>query len=350
MKVMQRVLKFSGAACTRRPHLLLPLLLLLFLLPGAVHAQAWAKQRTSSLSWLHSLFFLDSQRGWAVGSKGTLLATTDGGKTWQSKPSSTDDVIRDLFFIDDQNGWMVVEVNIYQLKNKTDPRTYLMKTNDGGERWTRVNIKGVDVDARLVRALFSNSGRGWVFGEAGTIYSTRDSGESWTKVQSPTRHLLLGGAFLDDDRGWIVGAGGTIIQTADGGDSWSKASTPQPNGYPIRFNATSFVNNRLGWAVGSGGTVCRTINGGRNWQVQTSGVTSDLFDVKFLDAVEGWAVGSEGTIIYTNDGGLNWTTQSSSTEHPLERLFFVDRTHGWAVGFGGTIVNFVRPVAPKLSR
>jgi len=102
--------------------------------------------------------------------------------------------------------------------------------------------------------------------------------------------------------------------------------------------------------VGSGGVIFRTINGGRTWQPQVSGVAVDLYDVKFLDAVEGWAVGAEGTIIYTSDSGLHWTIQQSSTEHPLERVFFADRSHGWAVGFGGTVLTYVRAQAPRLSR
>jgi len=34
---------------------------------------------------LNSVFFLDGQRGWAVGSHGTILATQDGGKHWTSQ-------------------------------------------------------------------------------------------------------------------------------------------------------------------------------------------------------------------------------------------------------------------------
>jgi len=311
---------------------------------------AWARQRTGSMAWLHSVFFLDQNRGWAIGSKGTLLNTTDGGQTWQPKPSSTTDVLRDIFFVDENNGWLVCEVNFYELKTKDQPRAYLMHTTDGGQRWERVNIKGVDVDARLVRAVFSQGGRGWAFGEAGAIFATRDGGTNWTRLQSPTRHLLLGGIFIDDDRGWIVGAGATIIQTSDGGDTWYQSRLAQSGQAPPRLASASFVDNRLGWAVGSAGVIYRTINGGRTWQPQASGVDVDLYDVKFLDAMEGWAVGAEGTIIYTNDGGLHWTSQQSNTEHPLERIFFADRTHGWAVGFGGTVLNFVRAQAPRLSR
>lgn len=326
--------------------------LLLSFLCLSVPAQtgAWTRQRVGSLAWLHAVFFLDENRGWAGGSRGTLLATIDGGNSWQIRSQPTPDVLRDIYFTDDQNGWLLCEANVYDLKSKDDPRTYLMRTSDGGENWKRINIRGADVDARLVRAVFSQGGRGWAFGEEGAIFTTRDSGVSWTRLQSPTRHLLLGGSFIDEYRGWLVGAGATIIQTSDGGETWHLSRLADASQNAVRFAATSFVNNRLGWAVGSGGTIYRTINGGRTWQQQGSGIAADLFDVKFLDAVEGWAVGAEGTIIYTNDGGLHWTTERSGTEHPLERIFFADRKHGWAVGFGGTVVAYVRTEAPRLSK
>ena len=303
---------------------------------------AWTKQPAGTMAWLHSVFFFDQNRGWAAGSKGTLLYTADGGRTWKATAASTDDVVRDVFFVDEKNGWLVCEVNAYQLQNVDDPRSYLMKTTDGGAKWTRVEIKGFDVDAILVRAVFSHGGRGWAFGEAGAIFTTRDAGETWTRLRSPTRRLLLGGTFLDDDRGWVVGAGATIIQTSDGGDTWYQSALPGVE-KSVRFTATSFFDNRLGWAVGSAGSVYRTTNGGRTWVKQESGVEQDLFDVKFVDAREGWAVGAEGTIIHTTDGGGHWSIERSGTPHPLERVFFTDKAHGWAVGFGGTVVAYTKP-------
>jgi photosystem II stability/assembly factor-like uncharacterized protein len=306
----------------------------------AKQAGAWAKQPAGSMAWLHAVFFLDQNRGWAAGSKGTLLRTEDGGRTWKTSGASTDDVVRDIFFVDQQNGWLVCEVNVYQLKTVDEPRAYLMRTTDGGDKWTRVEIKGFEVDSILVRAVFSRGGRGWAFGEAGAIFTTRDAGETWTRLRSPTRRLLLGGTFFDDDRGWLVGAGATIIQTSDGGDTWYQSTLPGVE-KTVRFTATSFFDNRVGWAVGSAGTVFRTTNGGRTWERQESGVNVDLFDVKFVDAQEGWAVGAEGTIIHTTNGGGTWTSERSGTEHQLERVFFTDKSHGWAVGFGGTVVAYL---------
>lgn len=326
-------------------------LLFLILLPVFAFSQSgWARQRTGSFAWLHSLFFLDQNRGWAVGSKGTILATTNAGNSWEPRSAATSDIIRDIFFIDENNGWLVCEKNVYDLKTKEEPRTYLKRTRDGGADWIRVDIKGIDVDARLTRTVFSSRTHGWTFGEGGLIFSTKDEGVTWTRVTSPTRHLLLGGIFVDDNRGWLVGAGSTIIQTADGGETWHQTQLPQINNSEVRFAATSFAGNRLGWAVGSSGLIFNTVNGGRTWQQQKSGVDVDLFDVRFLNGSEGWAVGAEGTIVRTSDGGTHWTRERSGTEHPLERVFFADRTHGWAVGFGGTIVAFVPAEAPKISK
>ena len=102
-------------------------LVLFFLSVTSVHPQSgWAKQRAGTMSWLYSVFFFDQNRGYAVGSRGTLLVTTDGGSTWKPKSASTKDLIRDIFFVDEHQGWLVVERNIYDLRLKDEPRSYLM--------------------------------------------------------------------------------------------------------------------------------------------------------------------------------------------------------------------------------
>src|SRR5882672_6540635 len=101
----------------------------------------WTRQSSGTLAWLHAVFFLDQNRGWAVGSKGVLLSTLDSGTTWQTRPKPTEDVLRDVYFSDENNGWLVCETNVYELKTRDQPRTYLMTTKDGGANWTRMNIR-----------------------------------------------------------------------------------------------------------------------------------------------------------------------------------------------------------------
>jgi photosystem II stability/assembly factor-like uncharacterized protein len=322
---------------------------------------AWVRQKSGSFAWLHSVFFVDGRRGWAVGGKGALLQTADGGERWEQRRSPTEDALQDVFFTDERTGWVVCVRSIYAPMKVGEPRSYLLKTTDGGETWARVDVVGAGEDnLQLVRVSFADSERGWVFGEEGALYATTDGGATWKRLRVPTRHLLLGASLLDARQGWLVGAGSTLLQTTDGGVTWregqvvsvpagfssapsprpTQAQTVQTQAASLRLNAVSFADARHGWAVGARGAVLVTSDGGRTWAAQASGTESDLFDVKFFDAREGWAVGGDGAAIHTADGGATWRAEPTGTPHALERLFFAGRARGWAVGFGGTVVAF----------
>ena len=326
--------------------------------PLTAHSAAseWKRQKTGTFAWLHAVHFIDRERGWAAGGKGALLSTTNGGRDWKVMPAPSEDTLRDIHFADGLTGWIVAERDIYKLRTHDEARSYLLKTTDGGDTWSRVEVVGEEVNARLVRARFADADHGWVFGEEGALFATADGGRTWARQRVPTRHLLLGGAFHDARTGWLVGAGGTFLHTSDGGATWraavlvpscsfNAAGAPAAQFTPAaapapRINAVSFIDERRGWAVGSGGSVLSTTNGGRSWSARASGTDADLLDVKFFDEREGFAIGSGGTVLHTTDGGANWVLRPTETTHQLERLHFLDRQHGWAVGFGGTILLY----------
>jgi photosystem II stability/assembly factor-like uncharacterized protein len=210
---------------------------------------------------------------------------------------------------------------------------------------------------------FADAGHGWAFGELGALFATTDGGATWVRQPVPTRHLLLGGAFIDARTGWLSGGGLTVLKTSDGGATWRagvvflpasagaqettqpKTAVPDRAGPQAgvtrrisrRLHAVCFASPERGWAVGDGGVIISTADGGQTWRPQTSGVGDDLFDVKFFDESDGWAVGGGGTMLHTRDGGRTWADAPRVTTHALERLFRVGR-RAWAVGFGGTVI------------
>ena len=304
---------------------------------------------------------MDGRRGWAAGSKGALLSTSDGGATWELRRPPTEDALRDIFFHDAETGWLVCERSIFKPMEKEESVSYLLKTTDGGANWSRVEVtRGADVDLKLAGLRFADREHGWVYGEMGALFFTGDGGRSWSRQRVPTRHLLLGAAFLDAQTGWLSGGGVTLLKTSDGGATWragavflppvvkesprdvarDPAGQAESDARPIggrRLNAVWFATPERGWAVGGEGVILATADGGQTWRPQASGVGDDLYDVRFFDESEGWAVGRNGAMLHTADGGRTWADAERLTTHALERIHTAGR-RAWAAGFGGTIV------------
>ena len=56
---------------------------------------------------LSDLCFINVQQGWAVGDRGVIWHTADGGATWHEQPSNTTVNLSAVTFIDAQHGWAV---------------------------------------------------------------------------------------------------------------------------------------------------------------------------------------------------------------------------------------------------
>jgi photosystem II stability/assembly factor-like uncharacterized protein len=299
-----------------------------------VHAD-WTKKKLTILSWLKSVQFINEQKGFIVGSNGTFLYTIDAGKTWLKKKNFTTDTILDVHFSDAKNGWLLCERDVYNLGGKAP--SYLLKTLNGGVKWDKIEFTEGTGKERLARFFFDKYDKGWAIGEAGSIFKMQTDNETWKKIISPSKFVMLDGFFHDSENGFIVGAGGTALFTEDGGESWNQ--TALPNGVKSRLNAIFFQTQKQGWIVGSDGKIFATANGGKLWREQKSNVTANLTDIWFINQSEGFAVGEEGTVLQTQSGGNVWRPVKINTPHKLERLIFVGKT-GWAVGFGGTVFRY----------
>src|SRR5689334_15858694 len=66
-----------------------------------------APQKTGTEVTLMGVFFRDPNLGWAVGSGGTVLKTTDGGQKWKKQISGTTAQLTGVFFVDDKVGWII---------------------------------------------------------------------------------------------------------------------------------------------------------------------------------------------------------------------------------------------------
>ena len=56
-------------------------------------------------AWLHDVCFVDPRRGWAVGDRGAVWQTDDGGRNWRQQESGVGCPLRSVCFLDAETGW-----------------------------------------------------------------------------------------------------------------------------------------------------------------------------------------------------------------------------------------------------
>jgi len=151
--------------------------------------------------------FVNELTGWAVGSRGTIVKTTDGGTTWVLQTSGTYTGLKDVCFTDSDNGTVV--------GFSTMLGSIILRTTDGGANWIS-QLSGVPWVSGVS---FTDSNNGTVVGGDGTILRTTDGGLTWISQTSGTTDRLWSVCFTDSDIGTVVGDCG-ILRTTDGGTTW----------------------------------------------------------------------------------------------------------------------------------
>ena len=155
------------------------------------------------------VLFVDDLHGWAKGHfvnyadpndihiDQVLFRTTDGGVNWAQCEVKDHPDVGSLFFVDSNKGWAT----------KTGARGILLHTSDGGDSW---NEQYTGTDAYLEIITFADALYGWAVGDGATVVATTDGGKSWIEVH-PTnpchrrRRFVRAAVFHDHLNGWIIG-------------------------------------------------------------------------------------------------------------------------------------------------
>lgn len=256
---------------------------------------------------IRSIYFLNSEVGWAVGEQGLVLRTMDSGHNWEIVPTDITRNLNDVWFLDSQNGFAVSNTQTVGIQNQS----FIYRTVDGGTTWTPIDISNSTTNPpgaairNLNKIHFSSPTNGFIIGAFGELITTIDGGTTWTRLlPTITTRILRDITFIDSLNGWTVGALGTVLKTVDGGMNW----TTQTIGVNQHLNAIFFIDDQIGWIVGQNGTILKTIDGGVNWvtqQVPNNGV--NLLSIYMTDSQNGWAVGSPQALWQTINGGETWT-------------------------------------------
>jgi photosystem II stability/assembly factor-like uncharacterized protein len=292
-------------------------------------AQTWTRQSVPTAETLRSIFFINSNEGWAAGYGPQIYHTTNGGTTWiQQSPGIPSPIpLTSIRFTDANNGWAGAGEDI-------------VRTTNGGARWFRNS--GLYPGAGPFRStLYPVSATvAWAPATDGTfLWFYRYTVNGSTSVLEETFNPVVSWSaqcdmsFIDVNTGWSVGTYGEMWKITNASTA-APVFIEQTNASVVSSHlfGVSFVDASHGWAVGDKGVIIRTTNGGSLWTRLVSGTTSDLRDVCFSDTARGIAVGDSGTMLLTTNGGSTWTPQLSGVTTMLFAIQYVSGSLWFAAG------------------
>lgn len=170
-------------------------------------------QGDTSLPFL-SVYFVDLQHGFAVGSFGMIVATDDGGKHW-------------LPWLDhiDNNGFL--NLNVIR---KIGKDLFIAGEQGGVYRYDEKRQSFIAVPAPYKGSFFDVAGTDsfmLAVGLRGTVYRSVDQGATWQSVDTPVKDSFTTAAVIDDMT-ILASSGGNLLVSRDHGLTFQTEAVSHP--------------------------------------------------------------------------------------------------------------------------
>ena len=215
----------------------------------------------------------------AVGERGTVLLSDDGGTTWRQGKVPVQATLTAVRFIDERTGWAVGHLGV------------ILKTQDGGANWA-LQLDGVRAAALQAEALAS-----------GGDERAKQAADRWAQ-EGPDK-AFFDIEFTDAQRGLAVGAFNMAFATSDGGKTWTSISARLPNPKSLHLYAVRAHGGKL-FVAGEQGLLLQSGNGGANFEALPSPYKGSFFGLLPTRGGALLAYGLRGSVFRSTDLGRQW--------------------------------------------
>jgi photosystem II stability/assembly factor-like uncharacterized protein len=223
-----------------------------------------------------------------VGERGFALVSDDAGKTWKPVETPVDRTLTGVAFKDAKVGVAVGHGGS------------VVRTEDGGNTWTRVPLEEAGTDS-LLGVVHLDNDHFVAYGSFGLYVDSADAGKTWQKrmviSEDFDRHIsqvVPYGQSL-----FMVAESGTLARSDDGGATWTAMTSPYEGSY---FAALATKDGAL-LAFGMRGNVYRTTDFGGTWEKVDTGTTASLMSGRQLADGRILLVGNSGLLAVSKDDG-----------------------------------------------
>jgi photosystem II stability/assembly factor-like uncharacterized protein len=173
----------------------------------------WMQAQAPTRAMLCAVEVVGEEHIWAVGHDATILCSTDGGRTWVSQFQAPEEEapLLDVWFASTRRGLAVGAYGLF------------LVTADGGEHWNRQTI--TEDDPHFYCLAEGPEGDLYLAGEFGTVLRSLDRGRTWYRLLTPYHGSLFGILPLPDGSVLVYGLRGNVYRSEDKGESWERIDT-----------------------------------------------------------------------------------------------------------------------------
>lgn len=283
----------------------------------------WEERCGPNRKILYDIFFLNRSIGIAVGTKGIILRTKDGGLHWE-----------DVTFDETRINWCVQGLAVNDLWIGSSQRIY--HSVDTGATWVE---KGIFPAGGINDIVAISNNRILACSSSGIIYRTTNAGIKWDTVFQ-TNAQIRSIAKIDNQRYMATGFNGLVLRSPDQGDTWTPLAVPTAG---LQYEQTYFVSPQDGWLITSSfeNEMWHTPDAGNTWEPITLPIDRFWQGVYFITPDTGVVVCNstgEGRAYITFNGGQNWQS-GYTTSFQLYGVSGIPNPNGtaWIHGYSSDI-------------
>ncbi|MGL4837754.1 MAG: WD40/YVTN/BNR-like repeat-containing protein [Shewanella sp.] len=266
----------------------------------------WQQVLTPTQAQLTKVFFVDEQRGWAVGHDATILRSQDAGQSWQVQMQSPEieKPFLDVLFLNAREGMAIGAYGLFY------------RTTDGGVTWTEefheellaeedsrylAELKGSDQQAYLTerasllphfnRLLALKDGRLLLVGELGLVAVSEDQGRRFVRTAFEYDGSMFN-AIETQDAVYVMGLRGHVFKGDLSLGTWQEIDLPVQSS----INGALAISDKALYLVGNAGMVIQ-LNQDDSSRIVTRRQGENLVAIAKDNQGNVWLSGSQGLFI-----------------------------------------------------
>ncbi len=232
------------------------------------------KAQHAAKSLLTDIALLPNQRQVAVGERGHILYSDNGG-AWQQANSPVNILLTKVFFINENRGWAVGH------------DATILVTENGGVDWSIQQFLP-KVEKPLLDVWFKDELNGVAIGSYGLFYRTKDGGKNWRKEFHSELLFPEDAEYLDELK-----------------ESDPEAYEEETTSILPHFNRLRVFGNDF-YIAGEAGLLCHSNDFGKTWTRYDEFYLGSFFDITKTENGSLLAVGLRGSVYISTDDGQQW--------------------------------------------